>query len=101
MVQSDIKEKLSTAHSPHFLDIVNESHKHNVPPGSESHFKVTIVSSDFEGLSIIQKHRVIYKTLSEEIAGKIHALSLSAYTPSQWEQQGEEIHSTPHCRGGE
>jgi BolA protein len=43
IIQQAITEKLQTALVPAHLDVINESHMHNVPPGSESHFKVIVV----------------------------------------------------------
>ena len=48
-VQSLIENKLVAALAPRFIEVVNESGNHNVPPGSESHFKVTVVSEVFDG----------------------------------------------------
>ena len=47
-MQSTIQEKLSAAFQPLNLEVINESDNHNVPPGSESHFKVVLVSKAFE-----------------------------------------------------
>lgn len=49
-IKNVIETKLQVL-QPQFLEVINESHKHNVPVGSESHFKVTIVSSEFNGKS--------------------------------------------------
>mgnify|MGYP000967441921 CR=1 FL=1 len=46
------------------LKIINESFMRNVPEGSESHFKIVVVTNDFNNLSIIKRHKLIYKTLS-------------------------------------
>ena len=48
-VQQRIETKIRTALAPSHLEVINESHKHSVPPGSESHFKLVIVSPTFEG----------------------------------------------------
>ena len=58
-IQSIIEQKLEQAFTPEFLEVVNESYMHNVPEGSESHFKVTIVSKDFEGKMLIGRHRLL------------------------------------------
>ena len=47
-IQADIERKINDALQPVFLQVANESHMHNVPPGSESHFKVTVVSTEFD-----------------------------------------------------
>ena len=47
------------------LEVINESYMHNVPPGSESHFKVIIISDDFEGERLIRRHQRVNKVLSK------------------------------------
>lgn len=44
MIREQIEEKLRTAFDPVFLEVVDESYRHNVPAGSESHFKVVLVA---------------------------------------------------------
>jgi BolA protein len=58
-IESSIRRKLKNALSPVFLDVQNESSKHNVPKGSESHFKVTIVSDQFTGKKALKRHRMV------------------------------------------
>ena len=99
-VASAIRAKLTAALAPvHFLDIVNESFKHNVPKGSESHFKVTVVSPVFDGKKLLARHRLVNAALADELSGPVHALSISAKTPDQWEKHAK-VHETPNCLGG-
>ena len=86
--------------APARLDIINESHKHNVPAGSESHFKVTVVSNEFENMGLVPRHRTVNKLLADLLAGPIHALSLHTYTLSEWQERGEQVPASPPCRGG-
>lgn len=53
-VEQTIQRKLTDALNPVHLDIFNESYMHNVPPGSETHFKVVVVSDKFHNMSLIQ-----------------------------------------------
>ena len=100
-VESAIRAKLAAALAPvSFLDVVNESFKHNVPAGAESHFKVTVVSAAFGGEKLLARHRRVNAVLAEELAGPVHALSISAKTPEQWEKRGAKVHETPNCLGG-
>ena len=85
-IAASIEEKLISAFSPLYLDVINESSNHNVPPGSESHFKVTIVSKNFEDERLIKRHRAVNSVLSEELAEKIHALALHTYTEKEWQE---------------
>ena len=67
--------------------------------GSETHFKVCIVSDTFEGQMPIKRHRAVNSLLEEELKNGVHALSIQAKTPKQWETSSE-VHSTPNCLGG-
>lgn len=110
-VQSSITSKLKDTFKPTFLKVINESHMHNVPINSETHFKVVVVSEQFETeKSLLKRHRMINETLKDELKrGPLHALSIVAKSPSQWEQlvrdnHGEEnvaIAPSPNCRGGD
>ena len=51
--------------------------------GGGDHFRATVVSPAFDGLSRIQQHRLVYDVFGAEIGGPIHALSLKTYTPEQ------------------
>ena len=100
-VQSTIETKITAALIPEHLDVVNESSMHNVPPGSESHFRVRIVSSAFEGQRLLERHRTLNKLLAEEIQGPVHALALEALTPEEWERSGHREAESPECLGGD
>jgi len=82
------------------LTVENESHMHSVPPNSETHFKVVIVSQQFEGLSRVKRQQLVYKILSEEIAGPVHALAQHTYSPTQWQQKQQPVPDSPNCLGG-
>ena len=95
-----IEEKLRETLSPQYLEVVNESHMHNVPEGSESHFKVVLVSEAFGGKSLLARHRLVNSALSEELKGGVHALALHTMTPGEWrDKQGDALESPP-CLGG-
>ncbi len=96
-----IEQKLQDAFAPSHLDVINESNNHNVPPGSESHFKVVIVAKAFEGERLIKRHRLVNGVLAEELAEKIHALALHTYTEEQWQEHyAAHTPSSPNCLGG-
>lgn len=86
-VAATIKKKLEDKFQPLELQIIDDSHKHEGHAGhdgkGESHFRVLIVSSDFEGLSRVNRQRAVLDTLSEEMKGRIHALSLKCQTPDE------------------
>lgn len=75
-MQQQIEAKLAAALSPSHLEVINESYMHRVAPGSESHFKVVVVSQAFEGQRLLGRHRQVNGVLADELAGAIHALAL-------------------------
>ena len=81
------------------LEIINESYMHNVPKGSETHFKVVIVSDKFVDTKLIARHRMVNESLESELQSGVHALSIVAKTPDQW-AQGQTVGKSPACRGG-
>lgn len=100
-IQIQIQEKLTQTFKPLELGVENESHNHSVPEGSETHFKVLIVSESFKGLSRVERQQAIYKVLSEELKKGVHALSQRAYTPEEWEKEKHKLNFvSPECLGG-
>ena len=85
--------------SPVHLEIINESHMHNVPRGSETHFKVVVVSDKFKDVNLVSRHRLVNGVLASELQTGVHALSIVAKTPEQW-GHGHTVDSSPACRGG-
>ena len=65
------------------LKVLNESFMHNVPKDSESHFKIVIVSNDFKNLSLVQRHKLVYKSL-DNIMNNIHALSIQSFSDDEF-----------------
>jgi len=98
-VQASLDEVLQARFAPLVLEVVNESAMHNVPPGSESHFKVTLVSDQFSGMRKVARHQAVYGAVSELMAQGIHALALHTYTPDEWRERGAAPDS-PNCLGG-
>lgn len=98
-IQQSIENKLQ-ALQPQFLDVSNESHKHNVPKGSESHFKVTIVSDKFNGKMLLARHRLVNNILVDELAYSIHALVLHTMTTEEWTKKNGMTNNSPPCLGG-
>ena len=85
------------------LEVKNESYMHNVPNGSETHFRVLVVAEEFEGVGHLQRHRRINTLLKEELdrVGGVHALAIEAKTPKQWKDGGQLGPSpSPPCKGG-
>jgi BolA protein len=99
IIQERIQQKLTQAFSPSHLEVINESHMHNVPAGSESHFKVVVVSDAFEGKRLLPCHRMVNEVLAEELAEHIHALAIHTYAPEKWASTAQAPDS-PNCMGG-
>lgn len=98
-IQSQIEQKLQAELAPSHLEVHNESHMHSVPANSETHFKVVIAAEAFSGERQVQRHQRIYRILSDELAGEVHALALHTYTPQEWAASGAAP-ASPDCMGG-
>jgi BolA protein len=100
-VQSRIEDKLTGAMDLVHMEVINESDRHNVPSGSESHFKLVLVSDEFTDHSLLDRHRRINRLLAEELATGVHALSVHAYTPAEWKERCGTAPVSPPCLGGD
>ena len=81
-----IRECLTRAFAPTELDIEDDSAKHAGHAGARSgggHFNVRIVSVEFSGKSLVQRHRLVYDALGDAMQQEIHALSIQAKTPNE------------------
>ena len=83
-IESKVRGALPVAH----LELENESHRHNVPANSETHFKLVLVSDAFQGQMPVRRHQAVYQVLAEEMKGPVHALALHLFTPDEWRDQG-------------
>lgn len=111
-VATRLQEQFARALEPLIhCEIVNESFMHKVPKGSETHFKVIVVSEKFAGLSPIQRHRLVYASVQDEFqnaGGTVHALSINAKTPAEWQAilgdqdaLSQAQQRSPPCLGGD
>ena len=86
-VAQAIENKLSKELTPARLEIEDDSARHHghagARPEGESHFNVTVVSAKFEGMSRIERQRLVYRLLAEEMKTDIHALALTTLTPAE------------------
>lgn len=81
-----IEQALTSALSPTTLRIKDQSHLHAGHEGAKDgrgHFDVFIVSDGFSGLNRVQRHRVVYAALGELMETDIHAVRITAKTPSE------------------
>lgn len=88
-----IEKSLSAVLHIDHLCIENQSyfHRHHKEGGKGRHFALTVVSADFEGLNAVKRHQRIYQALDMPQNTQIHALSISAFTPEEWEQQRPDV----------
>ena len=84
-VKETITQRLNARFAPEALEVIDESHLHaghaGARPEGETHFRVRIVSSAFDGLSRLERHRLVNETLAAELAGPVHALAVRADVP--------------------
>jgi len=99
-IEETIERKLAARFDLLHLQVLNESSGHNVAPGSETHFKVILVSTEFEGLRLLARHRAVNEALAAELAGGVHALAIHTYTPPEWQQRFGSAPLSPPCLGG-
>ncbi|MDP7650474.1 MAG: BolA family protein [Rhodospirillales bacterium] len=82
-----IEKKLNAALSPARLAIVDESLHHaghaGARPEGESHFRVEVVSAAFANKPRVERQRMVYAILAEELSSGIHALALKTLTPDE------------------
>ncbi len=98
-MQAVLENKLRRQFEPEFLEVLNESHMHS-GPATDSHFRLTLVSRRFDGMSRVVRHQAVYRLLAAELAGGVHALALHLYTSEEWRKRRESIPASPDCRGG-
>jgi stress-induced morphogen len=98
-IEVALQSNLMAAFSPTQLQVLNESHMHS-GPATESHFKVVVVSEHFSGLNLLKRHRAVNGAAKEQLDAGLHALSIIALTPAQWEQRSGAVPASPLCGGG-
>jgi BolA protein len=86
-VANTIRSKLVSALAPVRLDIGDDSHLHaghaGARPEGETHFRLTIVTEVFDGMSRVARQRLVHDILSDELAGPVHALALTLRSPAE------------------
>ncbi len=81
-IDGALRDQLNVNH----LEIINESAQHagHYSGDGETHWRLFLVSTDFEGLSRLQRHQKINELLKEEFERGLHALTLKLLTPTEW-----------------
>ncbi len=85
-VNNKIVEKIKNELTASHVGVVDNSWQHAGHAGSSGgyHLVLTIVSPKFEGLNLLERHRLVHKTLKAEMESTIHALELKLYSPAEW-----------------
>lgn len=99
MDQQQITALLQQTLQPSYLEVLNESHMHSSGKGANSHFKIIIAASAFDGLRAVARHQKIYQILQQGLEGGIHALAIHAYSVAEWQQKQQPVISSPNCMG--
>lgn len=92
-IESKLAESIELKH----LEVINESGNHNVPEGSESHFKVVLVANEFADVKLIGRHRRVNQILATELRDHIHALAIHTYTEDEWRSRNGDAPMSPPC----
>ncbi len=83
-----IEQRLTEALAPEILEVKDESHLHaghaGARAGGESHFRLLVVSRNFEGLSRIDRQRRVNEILRDALKEQIHALAMRTLTPDEY-----------------
>jgi BolA family transcriptional regulator, general stress-responsive regulator len=83
-IEQKLRERLAAVH----VEVLDESHLHAGHAGAREsgggHFRATIVSPRFAGVSRLEAQRMVYAALADEMGGEIHALAMTTLTPDQW-----------------
>lgn len=82
-----IRRKLTEGLAPVRLEVADDSHRHaghaGADPAGETHFRVAVVSAAFAGKSRVERQRMVHALLAEELAERVHALSIAARAPDE------------------
>ncbi|MGE5503723.1 MAG: BolA family protein [Actinomycetota bacterium] len=91
-VADQMRTNLAEALKPVRLEVIDESDRHvghaGHRPGGQTHFRIEVVSAAFAGKSRVDRHRMINDLVAEQLAGGVHALSLSTLTPEEADALG-------------
>ena len=60
-----------------------------VASDDNTHFEAVIVAGEFEGKRPLARHQLVYRTLGTLVGNEIHALSIRAFTPDEWQKQAD------------
>jgi BolA protein len=97
--QDKIEAKIIETFAPSRLRVDNDSKRH-AGPATDSHFRLIIIAEAFEGQRSLQRQRLVYACLADELAGSVHALQMKCLTPSEYNAaDGDVTLKAPPCAG--
>src|SRR5437868_15527271 len=100
-MEQALRASIEKAFAPEYFELENESHMHSVPPNSETHFRLLVVSDIFAGKPRIDRSRLVNDTIKPYMERGLHALSQRTFTPVEWEAVKDTFEMvSPECRGG-
>ena len=84
-----LTQDLRTALAAEHVEVHDESHRHRGHAGAleGGHFDAIIVSTRFEGLGLVERHRAVYAALGDLGERRVHALALKTFTPEEWQRE--------------
>jgi BolA protein len=86
-VRASILRKLTDGLQPVTIEVIDESGQHQGHggwrEGGETHFRVRLVSESFRGKTRVERHRIVNGLLADELAGRVHALAITAKAPGE------------------
>lgn len=97
MLHIQIEDAIKAHFKITFFELLNESHLHS-GPDPESHFKMTLVSEEFQDVSKVKRQQNVYRSLSD-LMPQFHALALHTYSPTEWAAI-VSAPASPKCTGG-
>lgn len=87
IVADSIREKLNHAFAPAAFDLLDESHLHSGHAGhdyrGESHFALTLTSAAFAGRNRVERQRMVYAVLADDLRDRVHALRMVLKAPGE------------------
>lgn len=96
-IANQIQKILETSLRATLVQVDDESHRHaghrgrQDPLSQGGHFNLRVVSPQFAGKPLLQRHRLIYAALDDLMGRDIHALSIQAHAPEEWQQRSERV----------
>ena len=83
-----IEHRLRHVFTPEYVEVRDDSAQHIGHSGARDgrgHFQVLVVTADFRGQSLLARHRLVYGALADLMQTDIHALTIKALTPDEWD----------------